>query len=214
MSVYFKKGKGWRYDFTLDGTRYTQAWFKTKRAATTAENERREAIKNPKPAEEMATQTGMAFLELLNRRLDHVKAFNSGQHFSDIWYHCKRWAMEWEKMACDEISTESIEKYLIRRLETSAYAANKDLRYLRALFNYGKKKQFIDFNPTDNIDFFPVEKRKKYVPPKEDVFNVIAVADPEAKQYLWTILLTAARMSEINTLTWDDVSFDQKLVTL
>ena len=28
MSVYSVKGKGWRYDFTLKGIRYTEAWFK------------------------------------------------------------------------------------------------------------------------------------------------------------------------------------------
>jgi len=214
MSVYFKKGKGWRYDFTLNGTRYTQAWFKTKREAMAAEGQRKEEINNPKPVEQTAIQIDMAFLELVNRRLDHVKAFNSERHYADIWYHCKRWSREWEGMMCSEITTDSIEDYLIKRLETSSHAANKELRYLRALFNYGKKKKLIKWNPTDTIDFFPVEKRKKYVPPKEDVFKVIAVADPEAQQYLWVILLTAGRMGEINSLTWDDVSFDHRLVTL
>ena len=33
MSVYFVKGKGWRYDFTQKGTRHTEAWFKTKAEA-------------------------------------------------------------------------------------------------------------------------------------------------------------------------------------
>ena len=33
MSVYSVKGKGWRYDFTRKGARYTEAWFKTKKEA-------------------------------------------------------------------------------------------------------------------------------------------------------------------------------------
>ena len=37
MSSYFKKGKGWRYDFTLKGIRYTETWFKTKKEAQRAE---------------------------------------------------------------------------------------------------------------------------------------------------------------------------------
>ena len=37
MSCYFVKGKGWRYDFTQNGTRYTGAWFKTKNDAKQAE---------------------------------------------------------------------------------------------------------------------------------------------------------------------------------
>ena len=34
MSVYFVKGKGYRYDFTLNGIRYTGTWFKTERRQT------------------------------------------------------------------------------------------------------------------------------------------------------------------------------------
>lgn len=37
MSLYSIKGKGWRYDFTLKGERYTEAWFPTKREAMAAE---------------------------------------------------------------------------------------------------------------------------------------------------------------------------------
>ncbi|HDR16802.1 MAG TPA: site-specific integrase, partial [Desulfobacteraceae bacterium] len=214
MSVYFQKGKGWRYDFTLNGTRYTQAWFKTKREAMAAEGQRKEEINNPKTIEAIETQTDMAFLELVNRRLDHVKAYNSESHYRDVGYHCRRWVKEWQEMMCGDITTGIIEDYLKKRLMVSSHVANKELQYLRALFNYGTKKKLIESNPTDTIDFFPVEKRKKYVPPKEDVLKVIAVADPEAQQYLWTILLTAGRVSEINSLTWDDVNFHRRLVTL
>ena len=72
MSVYSIKGKGWRYDFTLKGTRHTNAWFKTKKEAKMAEAKRREEIAKPKPKE--MKPTDMAFLELVNRKLDHVKA--------------------------------------------------------------------------------------------------------------------------------------------
>ena len=59
MSVYFVKGKGWRYDFTLKGTRYTEAWFETKRAAKQAEAEKRKEIKNPTPKPEDANRHGL-----------------------------------------------------------------------------------------------------------------------------------------------------------
>ena len=46
MSVYFIKGKGWRYDFTLNGKRCTAAWFQTKREALAAEAKRKEEAKH------------------------------------------------------------------------------------------------------------------------------------------------------------------------
>lgn len=41
---------------------------------------------NPKPEEMKAVQTDMAFFDLVNRRLDHVRAYNSATHYRDYRY--------------------------------------------------------------------------------------------------------------------------------
>ena len=173
MSVYFVKGKGkgWRYDFTLKGIRYTGTWFKTKTKAKQAEAKQREELKNPKQQQReiKKTQTDMDFLTLANKRLDYVKKYNSGEHFRHVLYHVRRWISEWKDRNCSEISSEMVETYIFKRSEVSPHAANKDLRYLRALFNYGIKRKLISDNPSDGIAFLPEEKKKRYVPPKEDV---------------------------------------------
>jgi len=67
MIVYSKSGKGWRYDFTQNGVRHTESWFKTKREALQAEARKREEVKNPAPVAVQRDQeepTGMGFLEL------------------------------------------------------------------------------------------------------------------------------------------------------
>jgi integrase len=219
MSVYSVKGKGWRYDFILEGVRYSSSWFDTKAEARDAEARRREEIKNPAPEQEPAsvmvtTPTAMGFLELVNRRLDHVKAYNSKRHYTDHFYMAKRWVGEWKKLSCEEVSRDRIQNYLLKRAQVSAYTANKDLRYLRALFNFGISRNWISDNPTQGLSFFPVEKRLKYVPPKADVLRVIAVADPDTQDYLWAIKETMGRMGEINRLTWADVNLEERYVVL
>ena len=218
MSLYFVKGKGWRYDFTLNETRYTNAWFKTKTEAKRAEAKRREEITNPKPQTETEkTQTDMAFLDLVNKRLDYVKGYNSERHYTDHIYYARRWVKKWGRLNCSEISTDMIETYLLKRSKkTSACTANKELRYLRALFNFAMKRKrgWISANPTRGIEFLPAEKPIKYVPPKHDVLAVILAADPDTQDYLWTIALTIGRMSEINRLTWQDVNFEERYVVL
>jgi len=110
-----------------------------------------------------------------------------------------------------------IESYLIKRVkQTSAFTANKDLRLLRAVFNYAMHptRNWIVSNPTRGIQFFPVDRRIKYVPPREDVLRVILAADPDTQDYLWTMALTMGRMSEINHLTWEDVNLEQRYVIL
>ncbi len=190
MSVYFVKGKGkgWRYDFTLKGIRHTEAWFKTKTKAKEAEAKRREELKNPEPDQEAPTD--MVFLDLVNLRLDHVKAYNSGEHYRSYIYMARRWSKKWSGLKCSEIKQPMVQKHLLQRRRISAYTANKDLRYLRATFNYGTGKKLISNNPTEGLDFFPVEKKIKYVPGNEDIDKVIAVADPDTQDYLWTILET------------------------
>jgi hypothetical protein len=215
MSVYSVKGKGWRYDFTLKGTRHTRGWFKRKRDAVKAETERREELLNPPaPTPTEQTPTDMGFLELVNRRLDHVKAYNSDEHYRSYLYMARRWSKIWGHKFCGEITQQMVQRYLTQRRRISAFTANKDLRYLRAAFNFGKRKKLILSNPTNGIDFFPVEKKVKYVPSNEDIDKVIAAADPENQDYLWTIRETLARVGEINRLKWEDVNLELRFVIL
>jgi len=200
MSTYSKKGKGWRYDFMLNGVRYTQAWFKTKREAKQAETDKRKEVLEPP----LAATTDMGFLELVNRRLDHMKAYNSKAHYDDYRYRCKPWVQLWGHLECSEITREMIQAFILKRSRVSACTANRDMVSLRSLFNFGRKQNLITVNPTEGIESLPIEKKVKYIPPLEDIFKVIAAAEPDTQDYLWTIRETMARVSEVNRLAWDD----------
>lgn len=212
MSIYFVKRRGWRYDFILKGTRYTGSWFGTKTEAKDAESDRRKEVENPKIDEK--TPTGMGFLELVNKRLDHIKAYNSPSHYRDHVYMAKRWLKVWRRMDCESVSREDIKSFVLKRSRVSNYTANHDLRCLRSLFNFGVKDGWISSNPTQGIPFLPIENKMKYVPSKEDVLKVIMAAAPDTKDYLFAIQETMARVGEINHLTWPDVNFEERYVIL
>jgi len=206
MSIYFTKGKGWRYDFTHQGTRQTKAGFKTKAKARRAEAQRKEVMNQP-PSQ---TPTDMGFLELVNTKLDIVKAYNSDQYYKAYLYMARRWIDRWGKLMCSSIKTEIIEKFLFDRRKKSAFAANKDLRHLRTIFRLGQNRKLIASNPTDGIKFFPLSKKLKYIPPLEDIERIISLAKPDTQDYLWTLRDTMARVGELNRLTWDDVVFEKE----
>lgn len=116
-------------------------------------------------------------------------------------------------MPCSQITSKMIQQFIFRS-KTSNDTANKEIRYLRAAFNFGKKQKLIIDNPTDRIKFLPVEKKIKYIPPKKDVISVLLAAGPDEQDYLYAIKDTIARMSEINRLTWEDVNFKNKSIIL
>jgi integrase len=217
MSIYFVKGKGkgWRYDFTLKGTRHTETWFKTRRAARQAEAEKRKELKNP-PVKTLVgeTQTDMVFLELANLRLDYLQTYRSKIYYEEHVFKARNWVKRWGTLRCSEISDDMIEKFVTERNKVSPQTANKEVRYLRALFNYGIKKKRIENNPVDGIDFVPEDERIKYTPPPEDIDKVIGAADQDTQDYLITIRDSLGRMSEINHLLWDDVNFRDKYIIL
>ena len=212
MSVYFEKDRGWKYDFNYRKRRYQSNYFRTKTEAKEAEAEKRKELKNPIP--QPVAPTDMAFLTLLNKRLDHLQAYNSESHYRETRYLAKRWTRLWKKRLCSEISPDDVESFVLKRRKVSNITANKEIRYLRTCFNFGIKRGWIQANPTVGIEFLPVEKKVRYVPPPGDIDKVIAVADKDTKDYLWTIRDTMGRMSEINRLTWDDIDFVSKSVTL
>ncbi len=121
MSVYFVEKKGWRYDFMVKGERHTKTWFKTKREAKEAEQKKRTELNKP-------ISTDMAFLKLLNLRLDEVKQRLSYEHYMDTIYHSRRWAKKWSGLTCAEITIELITELRDERSKISNQTANKELR--------------------------------------------------------------------------------------
>lgn len=206
MSVYFVEKKGWRYDFTLKGARYTEAWFKTKKETLAAEAKKKEALKTPVSTQRISTDMG--FFELVEKRLDHVKAYNSENHYKDYCYMARKWIKRWGRLYCNDIASAMLEEFILERRKVSAFTANKEIRYLRATFNFGKKKKLIAHNPADDLDFLPEDKKIKYVPPIKNVEKVIQQADPDTQDYLITISDTMGRVGEINRLCWDDVNLN------
>ena len=83
MSVYSVKGQGVEVRLHPQGDQVHGAWFKTKKEAKEAEGKKREELKTPARPVKRAetTPTDMAFLELVNRRLDYVKAYNSESYY-------------------------------------------------------------------------------------------------------------------------------------
>ena len=191
----------------MKGHRYTKAWFQTKREARQAEEEQRKYLMMP-------TSTDMPFLTLVNKRLDEVKQRLSNEHYMDTVYHARRWVNRWKNLSCSQISREMIVDLRNERSKVSNQTANKELRHLKALFNWAIKNGIIFNNPTRNVEMMRVEKLPKRIPTQEEINKIFEVATPEQKDYLWCLRETLGRSREINNLKWEEIDFKNKLLTL
>lgn len=229
MSVFKVKDLGYRFEFQMNKQRYTSKYFEKKKNAIEAEAKLKEEVKSV-ARNANTTMTDITFYELLQLRLDYLKAKGAdrGKYYNDNRYMGKRWVKEWKDLLCTQITAIMIQKFLNKRKEEYVrecerlnkkpkslhYALNTDIRCLKATFNYGIRMNIIDNNPVNGIPLFPVNKTRRYSPPYEDILKIIAIADKDTQDYLNILKDSLARVNEINKLTWDDVDFKERTITL
>lgn len=197
-----KHGNKWRYDFLKDGMRYRKGGFKTKAEAIQAEAEARTGTRT----------INTDFLKLCTARLEDVEIRRSKKHLQETKVLLQELMNLWGTFP--QISRDEIYDYLNSVAAKSKNLANRRLRMIRALFNHGVNRNWFMLNPANGINFFGVDRKRKYIPPDDDIEKVIALANDEQRNYLLTIIYTLARVREINRLKWKDVEMENRYLIL
>lgn len=113
-----------------------------------------------------------------------------------------------DKHIIDEF-VEQISKLISRK------TANKHKIELSSLWTWANKEGIVQGNPPQQVDPYAVKKAVKYVPPDHDIKQILNGAEPGfERDFLTCLLHTAARISEIRSMAWEDVDFAHKTVTL
>lgn len=115
-----------------------------------------------------------------------------------------------------ELDRQSIKEFLAgAKRHISAKAANKYRIEISALFNFAVREGlFAGPNPAAGLTPYAVTKNIKYIPPADDLAEVLRVADGWQRDFVLLLMHTAARISEIRKLRWEDVDFARGLITL
>jgi len=229
MTVFSVEGMGYRFEFQMNRKRYASKYFKRLKDAQEAESQLKAEIRTESKNATQA-KTDITFFDLLQFRLDYLKSKGEerAKYYRDNRYMGKRWVKEWKDIPCSQITTIMVQQFLQRRKaeylkeckvqgkepKSLHYALNADIRCLKATFNYGVAMNLINNNPVNGTPLFPVDKRRRYSPPYEDIIKIINHADEDTQDYLNTLKDTLARVNEVNKLTWEDVDFKNKIVTL
>ena len=149
--------------------------------------------------------------------------FSQAQHVKKT-YEEKRDAFQRFISAVGDIDVSSVSaakamEYLQMHNKTrSGYSTNKERKNLSAAWEWGRK--YIDgfpmdtANPFQAVDKFPEIRQPRYVPPIEDLDQVLAVVEGQDHVMLMAFLHLAARRGELFRLTWKDVDFTNGRVCL
>ena len=192
MTVYRHRGL-YRFDFTKNSQRYTGSGYKTKQEAKTAEVEERKKI----------GKINTDFLKLCEKKLEDIELKRSTSHFKENKAIFKKLINRWGTKK--EITRDDIEEYINEVAKESHPKANKYLRRIKSLFNFGIERDWFSVNPAIKLKPFPVDKKKKYIPPHKDIISVLTIAKKLDRLYLLLIIHTLARVREINNLKWEEV---------
>src|SRR5574343_1540436 len=199
--------KGWRYDFQINGQRFTKAWFPTKAAAIAAREEHKKQLKNQSPTK----PTAITFSTMANTYLDDAK-----QKFLEKTYHYKAWVYRsflkfTGDIPVDQVTVLLVESYLKTRPTPTNY--NSHRRDLCALFAWAWQRRLLAENPCLYIGKRKATKSPKKIYSQEDMAKIFLAAG-ELRTFFLALFSLAARLGEINNLRWEDVNFERRQVTL
>lgn len=201
----------WRFKFQYRGQTHTGRGYATRREAATAE----EAERKKARAESKQTHRGMGFREAASIYLDY-----SERRHAKITYKYKRFVYrKFQEMhgniPIEQITTWHVQEYLLTR--PSNYNYNFHRKDLSALFNYLKSSLKMNIhNPCIDVGKMPHTAGVKEIPSEEEIVKLILAADPQTDEQdlILCILHTIGRVDELLRLTWQDVNFERRMVTL
>lgn len=211
MSVFRdKRTGGWMVKFLHQGEQVPKKGFATKDEARQWEVDEKKRLRTPKAA-------SISLSSLVNRYIAYTKprmqknTWRAKLHY----YQQLIGALGDEDVPVASITKIQLHDFLEQVCaEEGNKVANRHLKDFKALWNWGNLNDLLKTNPCKTIQSFPEEKSVKYVPPAEDVNKVLMAAGQEDMDLLICLYHTGGRIGEIFRLTWDDVNFEKRSVTL
>lgn len=115
-----------------------------------------------------------------------------------------------------ELTNSNVEKYFVqKRLDDGLdpVTINHDIAFLKILLNKAVTDGLLGLNPL-KLKPLKVEKSRDRVLNKEEIDLIFKELKGKDRAMVITSLLTGMRLSEVLTLKWSDIDFEQGLITV
>jgi len=206
-----KKRGDWRYSFVYRGKSYAGGSHRTKAAARKAREDRRVEVRKNTLKQ---TQHGMGFREAASIYLDDAERRFANKTYKYKAYVYRSFLEYHGDIPISEITPQMIHSYLNTRQSNNNYNVHR--KDLSALFTFARRRlKVVQYNPCWDLEKLPHTPASKIKLTEKQVLKLISVADLEKERPLILVIMhTIGRVGEILRLTWKDVNFDTRAVTL
>jgi len=115
-----------------------------------------------------------------------------------------------------EITIKHIDDYKITRVQkVKPVTVNRELEVFRTLFFLAKSwKKYFGENPVSQSRLIPTESQRIRVLTLDEEDRLLSVCSKHLRPIIDTALLTGMRQGELLALRWDDVNFENNLLTI
>jgi len=204
----YREGRVWRYEFQLQGQRYTRSGFRTKGEAVAAREAHRKEVKTQTLTD---TVSEPSFRDVANEYLDYSQRRFSEKNYKGKIYVYKQFRDFSDNPPFKAIESRVVEKYLGTLPRNSNF--NRHRKALCSLFSWAFKRKLIEVNPCIYIDGMPHQPAGRSIPSQEEMVKIILAAG-EQRTFFLALFSLAGRLGEINNLKWEDVNFEKRQVSL
>lgn len=97
--------------------------------------------------------------------------------------------------------------------EKGPFRANRMLERIKAMYNKAIEWDWEGVNPAIGIKMYPVKSRDRFILHDEMPYFLRAVneeANPTVRDYLWTLLLTGARKTNMAMMRWEEINWSSR----
>jgi len=211
MSVFFKKRKdgtaAWFYDFMYNKVKYRGVGGTTKTQALRALDKKRSEV--------LSGEIGL-IAKVGNPKIDKF-AETSLERRQHLRSHKRddlsvRTLMKFFKgKVLLAINPSDIEDYIAKRRNENVAngTINRELACLKRMFNLAIKWGEAKKNPVNDVDYLEEPPGRTRFLSEEEAQNLIECAGDHLKPIIMTALNTGMRLSEILSLTWEQVHIDK-----
>jgi len=198
----------WRYSFKYQKKVYAGGGFTTKASARSAREERRKKVKETgkEPTPMLFSQAATEYLKWSERRHAEKTFAYKKTVFRNFISHSG-------DTPFDKITSIMLHDYLSTRPSNHNYNVHR--KELCALFSWSVKHLGLGVvSPCLHLEKLPEAQKRKSIPSHQELLKILSAANPDEKPLIIILIYTLARIDEILRLRWEDVNFEQRMVTL